>query len=144
MELKKLGKLYSSSFPATITKQISNIKSYEISYRTLHTKAIVNDYITGDSIGIPFMNIIDKYKDNFSQILSKDIKLMIDKTLNDLKPEIYKLVLEKTEQYIKDHKNLHLKLNNIQEKKPGNIIKIYDPDSFKEYINEILILEELV
>ena len=49
--------------------------------------------------------------------------MIIDKTLNDLKPEIYKLVLEKTEQYIKDHKNLHLKLNNIQEKKSGNVIK---------------------
>ena len=49
--------------------------------------------------------------------------MLIDKTLNDLKPEIYKLVLAKTEKYIKDHKNLHLKLNNIQEKKPGNVIK---------------------
>ena len=66
---------------------------------------------------------IDTKNNNFSQILSKDIKLLIDKTLNDLKPEIYKLVLEKTEQYIKDHKNLHLKLNNIQDKKPGNVIK---------------------
>ena len=66
---------------------------------------------------------IDIKKDNFSQILSKDIKLMIDKTLNDLKPEIYKLVLAKTEEYIKDHKNLHLKLNNIQEKKPVHLMK---------------------
>lgn len=66
---------------------------------------------------------IDTKKDNFSQILSKDIKLIIDKTFNDLKPEIYKLVLEKTEQYIKDHKNLQLKLNNIQEKKSGNLPK---------------------
>ena len=49
--------------------------------------------------------------------------MLIDKTLNDLKLEIYKLVLEKTEQYIKDHKNLNLKLNNIQEKKRGNKIK---------------------
>ena len=66
---------------------------------------------------------IDTKKDNFSQIISKDIKALIDRTFNDLKPEIYKLVLEKTEQYIKDHKNLHLKLNNIQEKKTGNLIK---------------------
>ena len=109
MELKKLGKLYSSSFPATITKQISNIKSYEISYRTLHTKAIVNDYITGDSIGIPFMNIIDKYKDNLIPIITEA----------ELAP-------------------------SISDFKPGNTIKIYDPDNFKEYINEILILEELV
>ena len=66
---------------------------------------------------------IDTKKVNFSQILSKDIKSIIDKTFNDLKPEIYKLVLEKTEQYIKDHKNLDLKLNNIQEKKYGNLQK---------------------
>ena len=66
---------------------------------------------------------IDTQKDNFSQILSKDIKLLVEKALNDLKPEINKLVLEKTEQYIKDHKNLQLKLNNIQEKKTVNITK---------------------
>ena len=66
---------------------------------------------------------IDTKKENFSQILSKDIKFIIDKTLNDLKPEIYKLVLEKTEQYIKDHKNLQLKLNNIQEKKSVKLAK---------------------
>ena len=59
---------------------------------------------------------IDTKKDNFSQILSKDLKLLIEKTLNDLSPEINKLVLEKTEQYIKNHKNLQLKLINIQKK----------------------------
>jgi hypothetical protein len=66
---------------------------------------------------------IDIKKDNFSKILSKEIESIIEKSLNDLKPEIKKLVLEKTEEYIKDHKNLHLKLNNIHEKKPVNLPK---------------------
>ena len=62
----------------------------------------------------------DKNKTNFSEILSKDIKLIIEKSLNDLKPQIYKLVLEKTEEYIKGHKNLQLKLNQTKEKKVIN------------------------
>lgn len=143
MELKKLGKLYSSSFPATITKQISNIKSYEISYRTLHTKAIVNDYITGDSIGIPFMNIIDKYKDNL-------IPIITEAELTDTEQRDYMYQPKKLSEYLYGTTELWfelLRLNHapsISDFKPGNIIKIYDPDSFKEYINEILILEELV
>lgn len=54
---------------------------------------------------------IDTKKNNFSEVLSKEIKSIIDKSLNDLKPQIYKLILEKTEQYIKEHKNLELKVN---------------------------------
>ena len=60
---------------------------------------------------------IDTKKDNFSQILSKEIDSIIEKSLNDLKPEIKKLVLEKTEEYIKDHKNLHLKKSLLIYKK---------------------------
>ena len=58
---------------------------------------------------------IDIKQSNFAQYLSKDIKSIIEKTLNDLKPKIYQLVLEKTEEYIKDHNNLHLKLNQTKE-----------------------------
>ncbi len=57
-------------------------------------------------------------KINFANILSKDIKAIIDKTLEDLKPKIYQQALEKTEQYIKEHKNLQLKLNPNKEKPP--------------------------
>jgi hypothetical protein len=63
---------------------------------------------------------IDTKKTNFSEMLSKDIKLIVEKSLNDLKPKIYKLVLEKTQEYIKDHKNLQLKLNQPTEKKAIN------------------------
>ena len=68
---------------------------------------------------------IDTKSCNFAKLLSDDIKLIVDKSLNDLKPQIYKLVAEKTEQYIKDHKNLQLKLAQNQPKKtaPGSAVK---------------------
>ena len=46
--------------------------------------------------------------------------MIVEKSLNDLKPQIYKKVLEKTEEYIKDHKNLQFKLNRSKEKKQTN------------------------
>ena len=61
---------------------------------------------------------IDAKKTNFENILTKDIKLIIEKTLEELKPKIYQQILEKTEKYIKDHKNLQLKLNQNKEKLP--------------------------
>ena len=62
---------------------------------------------------------IDTKQMKISQILAKDIESIINKNLNDLKPILNKIVLEKTEQYIKDHKNLQLKLNVTKNKKPG-------------------------
>ena len=54
---------------------------------------------------------------NYPQIFSKEIKTIIEKSINDLKPQIYQLVLEKTEEYIKEHKNLQLKLNQVKDNK---------------------------
>ena len=59
---------------------------------------------------------IDTKQNHFSQILSKEIKSIIDKSLEDLKPQIYKSVQKKTEEYIKEHKNMELKLNLPKEK----------------------------
>ena len=61
--------------------------------------------------------VIDPKQNHFSQILSKEIKSIIDKSLDEMKPQIYKLVQKKTEEYIKEHKNLELKLNLPKDKK---------------------------
>ena len=58
---------------------------------------------------------IDTKQANFNQYLSKEIKTIIEKALNDLKPKIYHLVLDKTEEYLKGHNNLNLKLNQTKE-----------------------------
>ena len=63
---------------------------------------------------------IDYKKEKITKLLSKNIELIIDQNLKDLKPKIYKLVLEKTEEYIKGHKNLQLKLAVDTDKKQTN------------------------
>jgi hypothetical protein len=61
---------------------------------------------------------IDTKQVKYSKILAEELNAVIEKTMNDLKPKIYKKVLEKTEEYIKDHKNLQLKLNQPKDEKP--------------------------
>lgn len=75
---------------------------------------------------------IDIKQAKISQILGKDIESIINKNLNDLKPIIYKLVLEKTEQYVKDHKNLQLKLITPKCKKPVNTTTNPKPETVKQ------------
>ena len=63
---------------------------------------------------------IDTKQNHFSQILSKEIQSIIDKSLDDLKPQIYNLVQKKTEEYLKENKNLDLKSNLTKDKKTNN------------------------
>lgn len=143
MNLSSVGGLYSISYPPTLTQQISDIKSYEISYRELHTKAVINDYSTKNTIGIPFLNIISKYKDNLTDII-------IEVELDDIQQRDYLYQPKKLSEFLYGTTELWfelLRLNHfpsISDFKPGNVVKIYDPGNFKEYINEILILEKLV
>ena len=81
---------------------------------------------------------IDTKKTNFTEILSKDIKLIIDKTLEDLKPKIYNEVLKKREEYIKSHKNLQLKINsNKTNPPPQNRRKSFRTEEKKDNKNKI-------
>ena len=57
---------------------------------------------------------IDIRPKNFSQMLSKELKDIIEKSLSELKPQICKLILEKTENYIQNNNN------NIDSKKAFN------------------------
>ena len=61
---------------------------------------------------------MDTKQVKYSQILSEEINAVVEKTMKELKPKISQLILEKTEEYIKSHKNLQLKLNQPKEKKP--------------------------
>ena len=81
---------------------------------------------------------IDTKKTNFTEILSKDIQSIIDKTLEDLKPKIYKEVEKKTEEYIKNHKNLQLKINsNKTNPPPQNRRKSFRTEEKKDNKNKI-------
>lgn len=143
MNIRAVMRNYSVVYPASLSEEIENIKTYEISYRSLHTKAVINDYETKNNICIPFLNLISKYKDNLT-------KIIITVELTDIQQRDYLFQPKKLSEELYGTTELWfelMRLNHfpsLSDFKPGNEINIYDPARLKEYINEILILEELV
>ena len=130
------------SIPSTITEQVYEAKSLDISYRTLHPAAVILDEQTGRNIQIPFSSLINKYKDFLHEII-------IEIPLSEKEKEIYMFKPKMLSEDLYGTTELWdtiLILNNVvsvSEFKP-DVVKVYDHNRLKKYINEILILEELV
>jgi hypothetical protein len=129
--------------PSTMTKQVSEAEKLEISYRVLHPQAIIQDKDSSRNIQIPYSSLTNKYR----HLLSK---IIVNLTLDDegaskyrYKPKTLSEDLYGTTEFWNDL----LILNNctsIMEFSDCTKIKVYDPNSLKLYINEILILEGIV
>ena len=68
---------------------------------------------------------IDNRSEEFTNKISEEIKEIINKSLESLKPQICQIVLDKTKEYINIHKNLQLKSGipmNANEKLPNNVL----------------------
>lgn len=131
------------SIPSNLKEQINDVKDLEISYRMFHNNAILNNQSSNIKIEIPFESLISKYKDILSSIV---ISVKFDDIL--ARQYLYKPKLLSYDLYgtVELWSEL-LKLNNwsfITQFKPTNIIKIYDPNRLKVFLNEILILEEKI
>lgn len=127
--------------PSTVPEQIEYGKSLEISYRALHHDAYLYDKQSDRTIRIPFMSIISKYRDFLDEIMT-DQELTLDQQ------RIYKWNPKGLSEDIygtTEFWYILLILNNyksIIEFQPKQWIRIYDPDRFKKYLNEIMILED--
>ena len=67
----------------------------------------------------------DNRSEEFTNKISEEIKEIINKSLESLKPQICQIVLDKTKEYINIHKNLQLKSGipmNANEKLPNNVL----------------------
>ena len=128
--------------PASMDEQIDDIKDLDISYRILHPAAIIRDEYTSRNIRIPFSSLTSKYS-NFLSTIIVEIELDDDEQVEYLfKPKALSNYLYGTTEFWNDL----LILNNAystSEFKPSTV-KVYDPNKFKKYINEILILEDIV
>ena len=128
--------------PASMDEQIADIKDLDISYRILHPAAIIIDEYTSRNIRIPFSSLTSKYS-NFLSTIIVEIELDDDEQVEYLfKPKALSNYLYGTTEFWNDL----LILNNAystSEFKPRTV-KVYDPNKFKKYINEILILEDIV
>ena len=129
-----------TQIPSTITEQVEEIKNLEISYRVLHPFADMYDESTNRNILFPFSSVITKYKDFLYNIITTV-------TLNEAEQLYYQFKPKLLSEDLYDTTELWdtlLILNNyvsVSEFKP-KVLKVYDPERFKEYINEILLLEE--
>lgn len=131
------------NIPASMNEQIENAKALEISYRTLHEQAILKDKISGRNIQIPFASFTDKYKDFLNTIIVTVSLSDEERAKYRYKPKMVSYDLYNTTEFWNDI----LLINNfysLSEFQPGETLKVYDPNKLKDYINEIMIIENLV
>lgn len=125
--------------PSTVTEQVSMAKNLELSYNKLHSNALLK--IDDDTlISFPFSSLTNKYKDFLSTII-----ISIPLTEEEQEKYKYKPKMVSEELYgTTEFWDQVLILNNavsIIDFTP-KMLKVYDPEKLKLYLNEILILEE--
>lgn len=125
--------------PATMTEQVENIQSLDISYRTLHDELNIVDTSKDRSITVPYDSLCARYRDILDNIV-----LYID--LDDNAREMYMYQPKKVSEELYGTTELWheiLILNDavsVIDFRPKRLY-FYDPDKFKAYLNEIMILE---
>lgn len=120
---------------------ISEGKSQELSYRTLHAKATIQTS-TKEQIQIPYMSLTNKYKDFLSEIVTEITLEGPEHRKYKCNPKGLSLYLYGTTEYWYSLLELNNMISIIDFNK--NTIKVYDPTQIKSIINEIFILEGLM
>lgn len=131
------------SLITSISKQVKDIKTNELSYRELHDSAIIKDTFSNRNIEIPFNSITNKYKNFLSKIIVEKTLTEHERLKYKYKPKLLSQDLYSTTEYWNDL----LILNNfysVLDFIPEKTIKIYNKNELKEYLNEILILEDKI
>lgn len=125
--------------PSTMRQQVEEATNLEISYRVLHPPLYVYNEETEETVEIPFSSLLNKYRDYLSNII---ISVPLDEVLQNkyrFKPKMISTELYGTTELW----DTILILNNtfrVSEFQP-KVLKVYDPNRLKEYINTILIIE---
>lgn len=125
--------------PATLSEQIDSVNSLEISYRTLHTPFAIYNEQTDEYIELPFSSLTNKYRTYL-------LACVVPTQLTEEEQERYRYAPKKLSYDLYGTTELWadlLKLNgcaSITEFEP-DFVKVYDPNTFKEYLNEIMIFD---
>ena len=128
-----------ADIPSTITEQIETIEKYDISYRTLHGSAILHNKEDDSNIKIPFSSMIEKYKDFLYEII-----ITSDATKEELAQYIFNPKKLSQDLYgTTEFWDTILILNDCKSIIDFDLdtIKVYDPNRFKRYLNEIIITD---
>lgn len=132
---------------ATVDELIQQIKTADISYRNLHTPVFIRytDRYTGDmdTYKIPYKSVIGDYMPvlrstailvNFDEREATKYKFKPKMLSNDLygTTELWSALLEL---------NYFVSIIDFRLDKP---IRVFDPQLFKNYLNEVMILEGIL
>ena len=130
------------SIPVSLSEQITEAEKLEISYKSLHPSYIIYNEQTDETIELPFSSITNEYK-TYLLACVKSIQL------SEKEKENYRYSPKKLSYDLYGTTELWadlLKLNgcvSIAEFEP-DFIRVYDPNTFKEYLNEIMIADSKV
>lgn len=129
-----------TDIPATMPDQVEDAINLEISYRTLHPSAYIVDSETERTIRIPFSSVINKYKDYLSTIIIKVELSDQEQSYYHYKPKALSEEMYGTTELW----DTILILNNCKSviDFTPKVVKLYDPEKFKSYLNEVMIIEE--
>lgn len=128
------------AIPVTMTDQINDVHDLEISYRVLHPGIYLTSTNDNDCIRIPYSSVTSKYKDYLSNIiidaeLTPELLIRYRYNPKRLSEDLYG-----TTQLWNDI----LIINNCVSVRQFNLkqVFVYDPSEFKDYLNEIMIIEK--
>lgn len=132
-----------ASIPATIEEQILEGENNELSFRTLHTYANIENAVDEERLVVPFGSLLNKYRHFLKPLVTE---LPLNHTLYlkyRFSPKTLSLDLYDTTEYWASL----MELNNcvsISDFDFEESIKVYDPTQILDMVNEILILEEII
>lgn len=118
-------------------------KDAEISYRHLHTNALITTNITSEyAINVPYLSLTNKYKDFLSAIVVNVTLTPEEVTRYRYKPKMLSYDLYGTTELWSSL----LEINNVVSTIDFSFEKlnVYDPAKINALINEILILEGVI
>ena len=129
-----------ADIPSTLREQVDDIEKREISYRTLHPSYRLTNLQDQSVIELPYRSITNRFK---TYLLACLVRFQ----LTEEEQEDYRFQPKKLSQDLYGTTELWadlLKLNNavsITDFKP-DYVTVYDPHKFKEYLNEIMMMDE--
>lgn len=129
------------AIPTTLPEQVEDMRDRDISYKTLHRTANLYDRKTDTTIKIPYESLSNKYKDYLSTIIISKELTEEERRKYWYKPKSLSNDIYGTTEFW----DIFLILNyctSISQFTPL-VVKYYDPDEFKRFLNEILIIEKV-
>lgn len=132
---------YTSNIPSTLPSQVSIAREIDLSYDILHPKLIISHEEDGENIRVPFSSFINKYR-----LFLSDIIMTTDLSPEDYRKYVFKPKTLSYDLYASTELwDILLILNQCTSIIEFDLhtVKYYDPDLLRNYLNEILILEDV-